>query len=78
MAIRVQNGELAAWRTDGYEANWGAIKSMTTTTSKTLILGAYQTSGGAKGRFWDGTFYQFVVYNSALTSDQINGWISGS
>lgn len=78
MAIRVQNGELTGWRTDGYAAAWGAIKSMTVVVDKTLILGAMQDSSGTKGRFWDGTFYQFVVYTSALTDDQINGCISGS
>ena len=60
MAIRVQNGELTGWRTDGYAAAWGAIKNMTAAVDKTLILGAYQTSNGTKGRFWDGTFYQFI------------------
>lgn len=74
-AIRVQNGELTGWRTDGYAAAWGAIKNMTAAVDKTLILGAMQDSSGAKSRYFDGTFYQFVVYDSALTNDQINGWV---
>lgn len=73
-AIRVQDGNLTGWRTDGYAA-WGAIKNLTVSVDKTLILGAMQDSSGAKSRYFDGTFYQFVVYDSALTNDQINSWV---
>ena len=38
----------------------------------TLLLGCYQDVNGAKGRFWKGTIYDFVVYNRALTTDEIN------
>ena len=75
-AIRVNAGNLVAWRpASEYGANWGAINGMDTTVDKTLLLGAYQTSDGVKGRFWDGTVYQCVVYKSALTDEQIKGWV---
>lgn len=38
----------------------------------TLLLGCYQDFNGTKGRFWKGTIYDFVVYNRALTTDEIN------
>lgn len=38
----------------------------------TLLLGCYQDVNGTKGRFWKGTIYDFVVYNRALTIDEIN------
>lgn len=60
----------------GYTSNWGNIKGYTT-VDKTLILGAYQQSNGTKGRFFDGTLYQCIVYNSALTEDQLREWLAG-
>ena len=80
-AIRVNAGTLTGWRPpDGgtsYALAWGAISGIDTTVDKTLILGAYQTSDGTKGRFFDGTLYQCVVYKTALTDEQINGWVNG-
>lgn len=76
MVIRVSRGNIVAWRpTSEYGANWGAISGMDTTVDKTLLLGAYQTSDGEKGRFFDGTLYQCVVYKSALTDEQIESWV---
>ena len=76
-AIRVNAGNLLAWRPESeYGANWGAISGMDTTVDKTLILGAYQTSNGTKGRFFDGTLYQCVVYKSALTDEQLKSWVN--
>lgn len=63
-------------RDSGYAMNWGNITGYTT-VDKTLILGAYQQSDGTKGRFFDGTLYQCIVYNSALTNDQLREWLAG-
>lgn len=60
----------------GYALNWGNITGYTT-VDKTLILGAYQQIDGTKGRFFDGTLYQCIVYNSALTNDQLREWLAG-
>lgn len=76
IGIRVNRGNLVAWKpTSGYGSNWGTISGMDTTVDKTLLLGAYQTSDGKKGRFFDGTLYQCVVYKSALTDEQIESWV---
>ena len=37
-----------------------------------LVLGSYRTPQGVYGRYWKGTIYKFVVYNRALTTDEIN------
>ena len=63
-------------RDSGYASNWGNITGYTT-VDKTLILGAYQQIDGTKGRFFDGTLYQCIVYNSALTNDQLREWLAG-
>ena len=80
-AIRVESGALTGWRPpdDGESIglSWGAIKEMTTAVAKSLILGAYQESDGTKGRYFDGTLYQCIVYKSALTDEQISGWVNG-
>lgn len=46
------------------------------TVDKSLLIGAYQTSDGTKGRFWDGTLYQALVYDKSLTDDQITTWLN--
>jgi hypothetical protein len=63
-------------RDSGYASNWGNITGYTT-VDKTLIIGAYQQIDGTKGRFFDGTLYQCIVYNSALTNDQLREWLAG-
>ena len=45
--------------------------------TKNLILGAYTDSDGNKGRFWNGTIYKCVVYDTVLTGGQINNIMNG-
>ena len=40
-----------------------------------LLLGAYQTTDGAKGRFFAGTISQFKVYNYAFDNAQIQEFV---
>ena len=54
-----------------------SIKNYSGNIDKTLILGAYQTSTGTKGRFFNGTFHRFKVYNRVLTTEEINTFIAG-
>lgn len=37
-----------------------------------LVLGSYRTPQGVYGRYWKGTIYKFVVYNRALSEEEIN------
>lgn len=52
------------------------ITNYTTAVGKSLILGAYQQSNGTKGRYFDGTIYQCLVYDKALTPAQMLAWIN--
>ncbi len=52
------------------------ITNYTTAVGKSLILGAYQQSDGTKGRYFDGTIYQCLVYDKALTPAQMLAWIN--
>lgn len=66
------------WFTGGANTGYaGDITGYTTAVTKSLILGAFQESDGTKGRFFDGTLYQCLVYDKALTEDQLSAWIAG-
>lgn len=54
------------------------ISGYTATVDKSLIIGAYQSSDGVKGRFFDGTVYQLMIFDSALDVNTIESWVSGS
>ena len=47
-----------------------------TAVDKSLLLGCYQEPDGTKGRFFDGTLYQCLVYDKALTDEQVKTWIT--
>lgn len=42
-----------------------------TPISQTLLVGCYQTTGGTKGRFWNGTIHDFRLWNRVLTQAEI-------
>ena len=42
---------------------------------QTLILGAYQTVDGVKGRFFNGTIHEFSISNTVYTNEQINTYL---
>lgn len=44
--------------------------------TENLILGAYQTTDGTKGRFWKGTINQFKVWFKQLTDDEISNLLA--
>ena len=43
-----------------------------TKVDQNLLLGCYQDANGAKGRYWAGTINRCVVWNRALSDDEIN------
>lgn len=75
-AVRITDTELKRWN-QRYDPVTAEITGYTSSVDKSLILGAYQESNGTKGRFWDGTLYQCLVYDKALTDEQIAAWIAG-
>lgn len=75
MALRYVGGVLESIR---YKNTSGEILSATvnsaakyTIVTQTLLLGAYQTTNGTKGRYFNGTIYSLDVYEAALTDDEI-------
>ena len=46
-----------------------------TSVNKTLLLGAYQTDDGTKGRYFTGTIHEFVITNTVMTNEQINAYL---
>lgn len=43
-----------------------------TKVDQNLLLGCYQDANGTKGRFWSGTINRCVVWNRALSDDEID------
>lgn len=46
-----------------------------TAVDQTLLLGAYQTTDGTKGRFFKGTIHGFSIINAVYTNEQINTYL---
>lgn len=46
-----------------------------TSIDQTLLLGAYQTVEGTKGRFFKGTIHEFSISNTVYTQEQINTYL---
>ena len=77
-AIQFEDETVKVWNYDGTMLTGGSpITSYTTTVAKSLLLGGYQTSDGTKGRYFDGVLSQCLIYDKALTNEQITAWIAG-
>lgn len=46
-----------------------------TAVDQTLLLGAYQTIEGTKGRFFKGTLHEFSIINAVYTEEQIKDYL---
>lgn len=59
-----------------YPASNDAGQTISTTAyqsiTQNIILGAYQTENGTKGRYWKGTLNKFNVWFKTLTTEEIN------
>ena len=47
-----------------------------TTINQTLLLGAYQTTDGTKGRFFTGTIHKFKLVSGVMSREDCLAWIS--
>ncbi len=74
-AITISDETATCWVSQ-YTHQAFAISSYNTAVDKSLLLGCYQASDGTKGRFFDGTLYQCLIYDKKLTDDQISAWIA--
>ena len=53
------------------------ISNYSGTVDKSLILGALQEDDGSKSQFFNGTVYQFAVFQRVLDTNDIESWING-
>ena len=49
-----------------------------TTVSQTLLLGAYQTTNGDKGRFFNGTIHKFKLAEGVMSREDCLAWIENN
>lgn len=79
LAIRYVDGKMNAIRYRNASGNivTHAVSGTPTYTKVTqnLLLGAYQTTAGVKGRFFNGTISRFDVYPTALSDEQIEAFL---
>lgn len=53
------------------------ISNYSGTVDKSLVLGALQEDDGSKSQFFNGTVYQFAVFQRVLDTSDIESWING-
>ena len=72
------NGSKVTTKTNTNMGNYTdvSISSYSGTVDKSLILGAFQDDSGVS-QFFNGTVYQFAVFQSALDTSSIESWING-
>ena len=46
-----------------------------TQVSENLLIGAYQTTNGTKGRYFSGTVHDFKIYNKVFTSEEKDAYL---
>lgn len=49
-----------------------------TTVRQTLLLGAYQSTDGTKGRFFDGTIHRFKLVEGVMSREDCLAWIENN
>lgn len=47
-----------------------------TQVSENLLIGAYQTTNGTKGRYFSGTVHDFKIYNKVFTSEEKDAYLT--
>jgi hypothetical protein len=80
VAIRYKAGVLNGVRCKNKSGEITSLRYQTsasyTKIEQTLLLGAYQTASGVKGRYFDGTISDFVVYDNCLSDEHIDNILS--
>ena len=77
IAIAINGGKVTT-KTNTSMGNYAdvSISNYSGTVDKSLILGAFQDDSGVS-QFFNGTVYQFAVFQSALDTSNIESWING-
>ena len=78
VAIRCVGGNVntVAYLNDGNVTSIPYTKTTYVAYDGNLLLGCYQDVSGKKGRYWKGTISQCDVYFTALSDEQINGFLA--
>lgn len=76
-AVRISGSKYDCWDISHEKAGTGSIANYADAVSGSLILGAMQDTSGTKSRFFDGTLYQCLIYNGAMSDEQITTWLNG-
>lgn len=75
LAVRVTGTTLTGWTSETGPVT-AAITRYDTVVDKNLLLGCYQETDGTKGRFFDGTVYQCMIFHKALSDAQVTTWLT--
>lgn len=77
VVLNTESGIAKAWRKIGDNIAISDTMNLSNfiPVSQNLIIGAYQTSSGTKGRFWKGTMYDFKVYDYAWNDNEANAYL---
>lgn len=77
IALIISGGKMTT-KTNTSMGNYAdvSISNYSGTVDKSLILGAFQDDSGVS-QFFNGTVYQFAVFQSALDTSNIESWING-
>ena len=73
--IIVKNGTTMKVYSSNSNSVIGESSYSFTAVDQTLLLGAYQTIEGTKGRFFKGTLHEFSIINTVYTNEQINAYL---
>lgn len=67
--VRIVNTENSTVRENSKDITYEKVE-------QNLLLGCYQDSNGTKGRFWSGTINRCVVWNRALSDEEISAYFA--
>lgn len=65
----LNNGSVSDGTENSKQFTWATVPD-------TLVIGAYQTTNGTKGRFWKGTMHEFVVCDDVWSNEMINAYLT--
>ena len=74
-ALRIHDDKMTRWNTAA-ESSEVTIAGYDSAIPQSLLIGCYQEPDGTKGRFWNGTLYQCMVFHKALTDEQVVTWLT--
>ena len=68
--VNIADADVDYMESDALPFNIGS-----TVVTENALIGCYQTSTGAKGRYWKGTVYDFKIYNYAWSDNEAQAYL---